>query len=204
MQVPLNPRLPINEYLIRAIFDWSMFRALEQDKHAMEHFAFANSVRLGFECLLRPGEITKLLVFDLRLSAVSYESISCVVRLRDPKHRSSMGRFQFAMVRDAELVIWLAWYGDGMEGHLPLWSSSHAKFVRRWKVVMCELSIQRFKLTFGSLRSGGAARAFLTGISIAQLQFMGRWKGQSSLEVYVQEAMAHLCHCSLSPSSLIT
>jgi hypothetical protein len=39
---------------------------------------------------------------------------------------------------------------------------------------------------------------FLKGMPIASLKYAGRWRVESSLEAYVQEAMAHLKAISLS------
>ena len=52
-------------------------------KLALTCIAFGLLVRLGFDCLLRPAEITKLVVGDLRLPKSVWEPMVGVVRLTD-------------------------------------------------------------------------------------------------------------------------
>ena len=48
------------------------------------------------------------------------------------------------------------------------------------------------------LKARGATRAFLEGATASSLKYRGRWRQESSLEVYIQEAMAHLLFRDLS------
>jgi len=196
--IPLNSRPPITVDLVRAIFAMSIAEALAASSGALEMVSFAVLVRVGFECLLRSGEIVKLLVGDIRLPQSRYEPRVAVVTLRDPKNRAAMGRFQFAMIRDTALVDWLIWITAGLGPHVRLWPGSAAKFGKTFKRIQARLGLERLGLTPGSLRPGGATKAFLEGMPIASLKYLGRWKVESSLEVYVQEAMAHLKTCTLS------
>ena len=165
---------------------------------ALDYWSVAILVRVGFHCLLRPGEICKLIVEDLHFPQTSWDSETCVVRLRDPKNRSSLGRFQFALIRDVAIVRWLRWYTEGCDAQTKLWPGSPAKFGKAFKHLLCRLGLERLGFTAGSMRPGGATKAFVEGMSIANLKYLGRWRVEHSLETYIQEAMCQLTSSRLT------
>lgn len=200
LETPLKSRVPMPEDLVRAFFAFAIAEGLAatKDREVLTHFAFALLIRVGFECLLRPGELLKLKVKDLRLPRSRYEPPVCVVTLRDAKNKSSLGRFQFAMITDPSLVSWLAWFTADCPGELHLWPGSSGKFSRHFNRVLLRLGLGRLPLTPGCLRPGGATRLFLAGKTISSLKYAGRWRAETSLEVYVQEAMCHLASTEMS------
>ena len=200
LQCPLKSRVPMPEDLVRAFFAFAIAEALNamRDREALSHFAFAILVRLGFECLLRPGELLKIKVGDLRLPKSAYEPSVCVITIRDAKNKASLGRFQFVMVSDPGLVSWLSWFVSNCPPEINLWPGSQHKFSQHFNRVLARLGLSRLPLTPGCLRPGGATRRFLGGTSVTQLKYMGRWRAESSLEVYVQESMCHMMQCALT------
>ena len=200
LKLPLKSRVPMPEILLRAFFVFSLAEALtsSKDLDTLSSFAFAILVRLGFHCLLRPAELLKLTAGDIRLPVSAYEPRRAVVRLLDPKNRSSLGRFQFVMVDDESLVLWLEWFLAGADASARLWPGSSAKFAKRFRHTLARLGLLRLPITPGCLRPGGATRSFLEGSSISTLKYRGRWRQESSLEVYIQEAMSHLLATDLS------
>ena len=200
LKSPLKSRVPMPETIMRAFFTFSLAEALaaSKDLDTLSAFSFAILVRLGFHCLLRPAEILKLTAGDVRLPVSAYEPRRAVIRLIDPKNRSSLGRFQFVMVDDEGLVSWLQWFLEGVNGSVKLWPGSSAKFTKRFRHTLARLGLSRLPITPGCLRPGGATRAFLEGASVSSLKYRGRWRQESSLEVYIQEAMSHLLATDLS------
>ena len=142
---------------------------------------------------MRPGEILKLVLGDVRLPNTRWEPEVAILRLRDPKNRASLGRFQFALVKDPGLVRWLAWLIADCPPDANLWAGDPRRFTLRFRSTMLHLGLGRLGLTPGSLRPGGATHVFMSGSSISDLKYRGRWRVESSLEVYIQEAMSHLC-----------
>ena len=199
LEKPLRSRVPLPSLLMTGFFLFSVATALTctSDYDIHSHFSFAILCRLGHHCLLRPNEIIKLCVGDLRLPRSSFEPEVCIVRLRDPKNRASLGRFQFAMVRDTGLVAWLRWYIHGCPSEMRLWPGKQPRFSKMFRQVRDRLGWERLPLTPGSLRPGGATEQFMAGASVSVLKYAGRWRVESSLEVYIQEAMSHLCVCEL-------
>ena len=200
LKLPLKSRAPIPEDLLRAMFGFSIAEGLSasKDLDVLTAFAFAILLRIGFHCLLRPAELLKLTVGDVRLPVSAYEPNIAVIKLRDPKNRATLGRFQFVMVTDESLVAYLQWFLKGVEPHVHLWPGTSSKFSKQFSKVLARLGLHRLPLTPGCLRPGGATRLFLSGIGINALKYRGRWRQEGSLEVYIQEAMCHLLATELS------
>ena len=74
-------------------------------------------------------------------------------------------------------------------------ATSHSKFSKHFTHTLSALGLERLPLTLGCLRAGGATAAYLNGVALNDLKFRGRWRQETSLEIYVQEAMSHLCAC---------
>ena len=200
LERPLKSRIPLPSVMLTGFFLYAIAAALgatlDSDVHM--YFSFAVLCRLGHHCLLRPAEIMKLVVADLRLPRASFEPELIVIRLRDPKNRSSLGRFQFAMCRDPALVAWICWYVRDCPPDMPLWPGKQARFSKVFREIRDRLGWARIPVTPGCLRPGGATEQFKQGATISVLKYAGRWKQEGSLEVYIQEAMSHLCMCELS------
>ena len=122
----------IDEFILYAIAA-ALGATLDSDVHM--YFSFAVLCRLGHHCLLRPAEIMKLVVADLRLPRASFEPELIAIRLRDPKHRSSLGRFQFAMCRDPALVAWICWYVRDCPPDMPLLPGKQARFSKFFREI---------------------------------------------------------------------
>ena len=200
LQVPLRSRVPMPFLILQGFFCMSIALALSavSTSDILGHFAFALLTRIGHHCLLRPGEMMKLVVGDVRLPAGDHEPEVAVIRLRDPKNRASLGRFQFCIIRDVALVRWLSWFIRECPADMRLWPGDSRRYTLHFRRVLSKLGISRLPLTPGCLRPGGATLAYLEGASVSDLKYRGRWRVESSLEVYIQEAMSHLCICELT------
>ena len=198
LKLPLKSRRPISDLLVNAMFLVGIAQGMLCGPRALDFWSSAVLVRVGFHCLLRPGEICKLIVEDLHFPQTAWDAQVCVIRFRDPKNRSSLGRFQFALVRDISIVRWLRWLKDGCDPQTKLWPGSSTKFAKAFKQLLCLLGLERLDFTAGSLRPGGATKAFVEGMSIANLKYLGRWRVEHSLETYIQEAMCQLMSSRLT------
>ena len=181
------------------MFLMGVAQGIRAGAHALAFWAAAILVRVGFHCLLRPGEICKLIVEDLHFPRTTWDSEVCVVRLRDPKNRSSLGRLQFSLIRDASIVRWLKWFTESCDTQTKLWPGSPTNKSKFFKQSLGFLGLERLSLTVGSLRPGGATKAFVEGMSISNLTYLGWWwRVEHSLETYMQEAMCQLMSSSLN------
>ena len=201
---PLNSRTPITLELLQALAAISFSQGLEHAGFSHLFCCFSVLVRVGFFCLLRPGELTRLRAGDVLLPAEHEESTSAVLRIVNPKNAQFMGRCQFAMLHDGSTIAWLRWLVHGLPSGCKLWPSSANRFRSVFTYMMKTMELSHLKLGPGSLRPGGTTHQFRAGISVARLKFWGRWASESSLNVYVQECMARLVECSLSSESQVS
>ena len=198
LKLPLKSCRPIPEELVNGMFLMGVAQGVLAGPRALDFWSAAMLVRVGFHCLFRPGEICKLIVGNLHFPRTSWNTQMCVVRLRDPKNRTSLGRFQCSLSREVSIVRWLRWYTEGCDAHTKLWPSSITKFSKVFKPLLGFLGLERLALTTASLRPGGATKAFVEGMSISNLKYLGRWRVEHSLETYIQEAMCQLMSSSLT------
>ena len=184
--------------LLNAVFVYAWLAALENPLIASELITCVILARVGFLGLLRPVEIARLVREDVRLPTLASQSSVALLALRGPKNRRYMGRAQFSVLRDPAAVAWLAWLCEGLPPGAPLWPHTQAHFSKVFKGLLYRMGLQSLGLTAGSLRPGGTTSLFLEGFPVDYIKYLGRWKSEQSLAVYVQEAMAHLVWLRMS------
>ena len=186
-------RVPCPLILVRAIFGLGLSVALECKNLGRFILPLIVLVRLGFWCMLRPGEIVLLTVGD-----VLFHNDVAVIAIRNPKNKRFFGRSQFVVLRDVQTVAWLRWLCSGLPSSIKLFPSNAAVFRQFFKLMLDKLGAAHLGLTPASLRPGGCTHSFLEGVSIGQIRFMGRWASDNSLNCYIQEAMSILVIAQMS------
>lgn len=147
-------------------------------------------LEIGLLCMLRPGELFKLLWSDLALPGeFSLSQAQAALRVVSPKNRRQFGDEQFVSLSNQNTIEWLRSLKPSNHD-LPIWGSSPSRFGKLFRQLSQELYIEKCRFTPASLRPGGATMFFGKGISIPVLRFMGRWTVERSLEHYIQQAMA--------------
>ena len=68
------------------------------------------------------------------------------------------------------------------------------------RVALEALELSSSGFTPGGLRAGGTTFLFISGVEVARIRIMGRWKVMETLDHYVQEATASLARIRLQPS----
>ena len=201
MARPWKPRIPIAVEAIKYLFLYGLNLWITEPKESvgLSSFLVGLLMWLGFEGLLRPGEIFGLRMSDVRvLTAANHMMI--IIAMRKPKTRSHMGRIQFALVRNEALARWILWFQTLVgQPEKPFWPRTATRFRALLKTMLVRLGLGKLGYTVASCRSGGATFRFMSGESVERLQFQGRWASSSSLKCYMQESMAWLCWASLSP-----
>ena len=163
---------------------------------------FAALVEVGFLCMLRPGELIKLVHSDLALPGTFVTSQKhAALRVASPKNRRQFGDHQFVLLRHINAIACLE------RIHKPnctdrIWKFSRREFSDRFRQIMNELGVTDCRFTPASLRPGGATLYYGQGVNIGTLRFMGRWSVEKSLEHYIQLAMATKIVNQLSISSV--
>ena len=143
---------------------------------------------LGFDAMLRPGELCGLLRLHLRLPEEIDPGIAKgVVCLGETKTSTRAAKLQSVVVADP-LVLQLLTCVFGKDEERVLICPSGKKGIdRRFGLLTEALGVSRW-FSPGCLRGGGAVAFFQATGSLGQLQFKGRWECQNKLLHYLQKA----------------
>ena len=197
LTLPVKTRLPIDKGIVKAMFIVAVSKALEHPEWAGLLISFAVLMRVGFKCLLRPGEITKLTSSNVSLPA-PWHDMRAVISILDAKNRAHLGRVQFVLLSSRKSILWLQWLLDTWPTETKLWLSSPQRFRSLFRYVLSQLELSRFPLGPGSLRPGRATHLFCKHASVPRLKYEGRWLSEKSLGSYIQEALGVSTHLQLS------
>lgn len=190
-ELSIKSRAPVPELLLQGIFAEGLCVGLCGGANSGYFMAGIVLFMVAFEALLRPAELLRLKVSDVKF--VTFEGkVSCVLALRDPKNRSALGAFQFARVTSEPVSLWLRWMVASVPGPVRLWTSTRARLVWVWQLLLRRMELEHLHLTLGGLRPGKATQLILEGVHPGTVKFAGRWASDSSFHVYIQESMAML------------
>ncbi len=192
---PVRSRIPITAFCIEGLVlclfkeGWSVDGWLRQ-----QLWAAALGSWLGFVCLLRPSEVLNLRVGDLSFSTSISSSSSSrldpgMIVIRYPKTRR-IWRKQFVLCNDIRLEAWLRWWILGKSLNKPLFAMTRYIWYKHFSMGLEFLDLSSCGFTLGSLRAGGATNHFRRYGNLGQLQYLGRWTSQSTLQFYLQEAFS--------------
>ena len=120
--------------------------------------------------------------------------------IQTPKTRRSLGRQQVATIADERAIAWLSWLVQDMEAGSRICPGGTLAFRRHMRVALEALELSSSGFTPGGLRAGGTTYLFISGVEVARIRIMGRWKVMETLDHYVQEAAAALALIRLQPS----
>lgn len=181
-------------FLFLTALDWAM------SDRRMAHLLWPFDVLLlvGFEALLRPGELAGLRVGDVRPPGPLDAKKQAVLAIRSPKTKFFYGRAQFALVASEHVVSWLAWLIHGLPRHSKIFPSSLERFRALFKAVCSRAGLSQLQLTPASLRAGGTKFLVTGGADLLRVKMLGRWRSEHSMSCYVQEAVAQLVWLNLT------
>ena len=179
---PVSHRTPIPSSLVRAMvvvaLHWKWFR-------------FAGCVCLSFFGITRPGETLKACRRDLVLpyDLCSDEVQHAFLRISAPKaRRRGTGRVQHATVENETVVNFLTAVFGNLNPDQGLYPISPSSFRRRWDTVLAHLGVTKdYRITPGTLRSGGAVHEYRKGTDLVKLLWRMRLRNLATLEHYIQE-----------------
>ena len=191
--MPHHPHVPLSQSIVHAIasvcftLGWEWTAAL---------------ILIGHHCLLRPGEIMTLHRHNMHLPCDSPAKVSsAVISIVRPKTRNRGRMLEAVTVEWPALVLLLNTLFGWIHPDTNLCRGGRAGLVKRFEYAKSLLSLQTAPFTLASLRSGGAVDFYRSTGNVAALQFRGRWDSPSTLNHYLQEAMATLAFGRLSKQS---
>ena len=147
----------------------------------------------GFYAICRPGEPLRARREHLVTSEDLLETgFEIFLRIPEPKTRRRGARVQHAQVK---APLWIREFISAVFQPLhrarPLYDGSAGMYRRRWDALLKVLLVEpQHRLTPGSLRGGGAVRAFRSGEALNEVQWRMRLRNQETLGYYLQEVTA--------------
>ena len=156
-------------------------------------FDVAVLLALGFLGMLRKGELLRLRKGDLVFIGnwVMAPSADFFVRIVDPKSKRLGARMQHVRIANEPIV---AAFVERSTEHLQedalLFKGSPAQFASALNALLLFFGIPKAwqsKVSWSSLRGGGATYLYLMDMPLQRVSWLGRWRQQRTLEIYVQE-----------------
>ena len=157
---------------------------------------YALATLLGFDCLLRNGEVVGLFgsdVADAGDPRIGTSYTGMALRLRDTK----TGKNQWVTVLNPALRKLLRERVKALKSPTDrLFPFTSDQFREVFRATADNLGLSRAYVVH-SLRHGGATKAFLDNMPIAEIKKRGRWRAQNSAEHYIQSGPALLLQQSV-------
>lgn len=149
--------------------------------------------RLAFFYVLKVTETCRLRKKDCMFP--SMEQPQLVLAILEPKNAQYMGKYQYSITNDLATIRWVEWMPPFVENDQSIWPGDSATFRKWFNAVLSRIGVgvnaqTEHKSTPGGLRSGGATYHMLNGEAKERLLGFGRWKSNTSLNIYLQEAMS--------------
>ena len=147
----------------------------------------------AFYGVCRPGEplraLRKHLVTSEDLLEVGSEIF---LRIPEPKTRRRGAKVQHAQVKGPRWILdFISATFQPLQAERPLYNGSAGMYRRRWDSLLKALLVEpSHRLTPGSLRGGGAVRAYRSGEALNEVQWRMRLRHQETLGYYLQEVAA--------------
>ena len=186
-------RVPMPPQVLYSLVLYAFLMGFQLDPlHSHLWLPFGIQLWMGYEGLLRPGELHKVTRRHLSLpSNAACSFVNCVmILISEPKNKGHFGRMQTAIVRHPSLIKWIEWLCTDLPVNARLNTMSLPVMRTQLKIMLRALGLQKLNLTLASLRSGKATALYTEGVSTDRIRFEGRWKSIHTLEHYVQEASA--------------
>ena len=157
---------------------------------------FAGLLVLGFEALLRTGELLRVRPHDVLL-----RQGQCLVHLAQTKTTAKRGAPEVVPFRKPwayTLLQTVQEIAKSEQGNLvPIWNRSHQAFRKKFRKYLRYFKLHRFGFQPYSLRRGGATEVFRETGSYDLALDAGRWQSTKVAKVYIQEGLSRLPHLVL-------
>ena len=192
--LPSRARTPLPFELLQYLFLFALDLAVRADS-AVERrvwLTMAVLLRIGFFGLMRPRELVSLRRKDLRFVEKFGAETALLAAIKEPKTAQveSAGVHQFVTIRDPGTVAWAASLTRDMDADARLWMGSQDSFARTLRVLLSQSLLAGLRLTPACLRAGGTTYLFISGFTLEQISFLGRWTTLGTLRSYIQESAA--------------
>lgn len=166
-------------------------RSLAAYAVASSQWELAVMLLLGFECLLRTGELMALYPEDLLLGATTG-----LCTLRNTKTSKRDSAQEVISINDSVTLElckqFLKLRKEWNTPTMPLWSASPGAFRRRFAQLCCIFGLEPQGFRPYSLRRGGATHTFQVTQSMESALLRGRWQSSRVARVYITDGLSYL------------
>lgn len=152
----------------------------------------AAAIMLGFDTLLRPGELYKLQKRD-----VTWAGGRAVLTLRQTKTGQRKGTQEMVICHSWITNLWLSKVMQNKADSDLLLDCTPQALRDLFFAILGHLQIKGL-FSMYSLRRGGATWHFLLHGSMEKTLLRGRWQSTSTARIYLQDAAATLAHLQIS------
>lgn len=165
-----------------------------------EEFPMAFGCLLGFNSLLRTGELLQLRVGD----CVSTPH-GCILHLQDTKGaQRRLLQEETVVILDSLTIRIIQLLSRGKNPGDFLVGLSPQKFRTKWNKMKQDLGLSSYRYLPYSLRRGGATWFFANSGSFSQTMMRGRWQHLKTCKLYIAEAQLALSQVALPRTTLTT
>jgi integrase len=154
------------------------------------YYQYGVATLLGFDCLLRIGELMNVRACDVAAPGDSRMGVEYrMTTLSIPVAKT--GPNQSVEIMDPDVVSLVMGLVSKTPRRAKLFTGGPARYRAVFKSVCAELGLSR-KYVPHSLRHGGATRLYLRKVPLADIMIRGRWMGAKSARTYIQSGRAML------------
>lgn len=173
-------------------------RSLAAFELSLGNLEMACCLTLGFQCLLRTGELLALHLDDLLLGKSS--GICTLQNTKTGVRHNAAEAISIEDVVVLELLQSLKIYRRQMHlTALPLWSGSGSQFRQRFAALCKHFGLCQHGFRPYSLRRGGATDLFQKTHSMELALLRGRWESCKVAKLYISDGLSHLPKLKMSP-----
>lgn len=161
---------------------------------ALGYWAEASALLVGFDTMLRSGEL-----YRLRIRDIKFYGSKAVLSLGFTKTGKRTNSQEMVVV-ESQLAVRALLRACAQRRRSELLLYRGERFFRSFYNLLIDFFDLQGLITVYSLRRGGASWDFLQHQSLERTLLRGRWSSTSSARIYLQDATAMVTHLALTPS----
>ena len=162
--------------------------------------AFCVSVLIGFYAYLRTAEIINLCVAHCHTDRRK----NLILSLGMSKSGKRRGEAEYAIIKAGPVATLIGIFLAARQGQTRVCECEEWVWRARFDRYLGELGLSQLGWRPYSLRRGGATHAFVEGLSMSQVCVRGRWAHESTVRLYIQEAVSLLQQMAIPAAALQT
>jgi len=179
---------------------WDLVKSFSSYELSLGRHEMSSLLLLAFHCLLRTGELLQLYPEDILLGRS--HGVLSLKGTKSGKRNAANESISITNELVVESLRSLLSHRQQCGGpSQPLWSSSHAAFRSRFKVLCERFDVQHHAFRPYSLRRGGATDLFQRTRSMECALLRGRWESSRVARIYISDGLSFLPSLRFTPKT---